>query len=177
MIEGLLATLLSGGATGILGSLVSGATDYFKSKQLFLHEREMVKLETIQLEKELENAREITRMEGETKRDVADATALSTSYSADVASYALGKARESKWFVFVDVLRGVIRPMLTIYLAAVVTFMYIDFYALMHNADAVPVQDIVQMSQQIVYTVLYVATTVILWWFGSRNKISKRLFK
>ena len=175
MIEAVLS-ILTGGATGLLGSVVTGITDYFKTKQVFAHEEKMAEINIQILDKELEASKEITRMESEAKIEVGDAGALTASYSADRATYAGGKARESKWFVLVDVLRGLVRPLLTLYLAAVVTLLYIDFYTLMQGAEALPVKDIVQMSQTIVNTVLYVATTVLLWWFGTRNKIHKKLF-
>jgi hypothetical protein len=70
--------------------------------------------------------------------------------------------------VLLDFLRGVVRPGLTVYLCAITTLIYVEARAIMAGvsfatADAMRVHDL------IVNTIMYLTTTCVLWWFGTRN--------
>ena len=167
-------SVLSGGATGLIGSLLTGWLDLKKQALMFNHEVKMVELEQETLQMEITGKVRIAEEEGEAARDVADAEALSTSHLADRATYSAGKAKESPWFVFVDVVRGLIRPGITLYLAAVVTIMYMDMQEVLNSVGISNLQnpsEILGLYREITLSIIYVTTTVILWWFGTRNKI------
>lgn len=74
------------------------------------------------------------------------------------------------WLVALDVLRGVIRPGLTVYLCAITTLVYLEARGILAAAGASlnPTQALA-VHDLIVSTILYLTTTTVLWWFGTRN--------
>jgi hypothetical protein len=67
----------------------------------------------------------------------------------------------------VDVVRGLMRPVITLGLLILMAVIYFTVAQDMAGPDDVPVQI------TIIATVLYVGTTAVLWWFGTRN-LSKK---
>lgn len=158
-----LGSVVTGGATGILGSALSRVFSFFENKQKFKHEidllaanREFMREEAkYRLEEaELRGRIELYRTEEEArgKYEASANMALSESYKDSAVRWSKG---DSPWIVFVDVLRGVTRPSLTVFLCVVVFVMW----GYTESAD---------LETQIVATVLYMATAAVLWWFGSR---------
>lgn len=150
----LLANVLTGGATGLLGTVISHVFSYVKEKQkneqtlsILREERELLKME-------IEGRERVAHIEAESVKDVAESNAFSASFDADEARYS---ADGSHWLVMVDVVRGLIRPILTLGL--------IIFVAIIWGTSDDPLID-----KQIVTTVLYVCTAAVLWWFGTRVK-------
>jgi len=73
--------------------------------------------------------------------------------------------------VLLDFLRGIIRPGLTVYLCAITTIIYLDAKSVLQNIQGVlSAADALNLVQTIVATILYLTTTCVLWWFGTRNK-------
>ena len=103
---------------------------------------------------------------------------MQASFAADSAQYLDKAAQRKKGWVAnlvmlmmatVDFTRGMLRPGMTIYLCVLVTMMFTwakqlaSQYGLEMSAEQV-----ITLVTQIIATVLYVFTTITLWWFGSR---------
>jgi len=71
--------------------------------------------------------------------------------------------------VLLDLFRGVVRPALTVYLCVLTTMIYYQARILIDREDLDPEQAL-QIEHLIVGTILYLTTTCVLWWFGTRNK-------
>lgn len=153
MLESVMA-ILSGGATGLLGTAISAAAEYARERQRHAHEVELRRLELEMVSAEAASAERIAAIERETETAKADAAALEASYQAATARMSRGRSR---WLVAVDVARGLTRPVLTWVFVALVGAMYF-------SAAATG-----SVREQIVETVLYLATTCVLWWFGARH--------
>ena len=69
----------------------------------------------------------------------------------------------------VDFLRGILRPGMTAYLCALVTAVYVMTREKLRVEDLTAEQAI-ELFRYIVATILYVWTTITLWWFGTRNR-------
>jgi len=178
--HGLLA-IVSGGATGILGVVAQRFFDHWKNKQELdqmrekhAHDLAMRKADAEILAQEWAQRTKLAQVEGETQREVADAQAFAASFALEPKRYAEGvKVGRFGGFmlVFVDVVRGLVRPGLTIYLAWVATEIYVQSVRIMAMINpSAQSQLLVQLHQQIVFTLLYLFTTCVLWWFGTRNK-------
>jgi len=178
--QGLLA-IVSGGATGILGVVAQRFFDHWKNKQELdqlrerhAHELALRKADAEIMAQEWAQRTKLAQVEGETAREVADAQAFAASFALEPKRYAEGvKVGKVGGFllVFVDVLRGIVRPGLTIYLAWVATEIYVQSVRIMAMIDpSAQSQLLAQLHQQIVFTLLYLFTTCVLWWFGTRNK-------
>lgn len=181
MIGTILLSLLSGGATGILGVIVQRIADY-KNKQLDLERADQdaknalaakrVDLEI--MEKEYQGKDQIARTEAAGREAVADSQAFAASFSTEPKLYSEGQklTPAQRWVtVLLDALRGSIRPILTIYLCGITTLVYWQAQDVLAAKGAIltPIQAY-DVLTQIIATILYLTTTCILWWFGTRNK-------
>lgn len=158
MLESLMA-ILSGGATGLLGTAVSAGAEFFRERQRHAHEVELRRIEMEMLSAEAASAERVAAIERETEVSKADAAALAASYRSATDRMSRG---DSRWLVAVDVLRGLTRPVLTWVFVALVGAMYFTSAATGG------------VREQIVETVLYLATTCVLWWFGARHLARRR---
>ncbi len=172
-------SVISGGATGLIGTAVQGYYTY-QSKKLDIdlekskaaNEIELRKID-IQLQAaEWASRTQIAEVTAQGETDKADAQALAASYLNEPQQYTEKTllTHAQNWiFVFLDAFKAVIRPGLTIYLCAITTMIYIQTRGLIKT----DVGDSFALLQKLVDTILYLTTTCVLWWFGSRNKVKK----
>ena len=157
----ILLSVISGGATGLLGTVLSGVTDYFKQRQankmklaMMAEEREMMRLE-------IQGAENVAKINAESAMDVAESEAFARTFSAERIKFL---NTDNKWIqgmlASAEFIRAMVRPVLTTVLV---------IYAYIIYKDAVE-----QMNEEMVryctMTILYLTTTAVLWWFGTRNK-------
>lgn len=178
LFSGLLA-IVSGGATGLLGVVAQRLFDHWKLKQendrlrlIHEHERGMKKLDAEIMMQEWSQRIKVAQEEGETKRDVAESEAFAVSLQSEPKRYSEG-VKVGRWggmlLVLADVVRAVVRPGLTIYLAWISTELYRASEEIMKQAG-VHISTLAALHNQIVLTLLYLFVTCVTWWFGTRNK-------
>lgn len=172
-------SIFSGGATGLLGVVAQRYADY-KNRQLEMAlekqrgEQELAKrrvdLEITQ--SEYAGKLKVAQEEGATARDVAESNAFAQSLLKEPPRY----SSESKlttaqnWvMVGLDALRGAVRPLLTIYLCALTTYVWVQVRGVL-STEALDTQAALDVWKMVVGQILYLTTTVTLWWFGTRNK-------
>jgi hypothetical protein len=179
LIGGALSAILSGGATGLIGVAIQRFADY-KNKMADLekmkiqheHERGLRELDAKIMEQEWAGRTKVAAVEAAGAEAVADAQAFAASFQLEPKRYSEGvKPGRVAGFLLVllDVLRGVVRPGLTLYLCWIATVMYEQSRALIAIGDLQPVL-LLDTHKQLVSTLLYLFTTCVLWWFGTRNK-------
>lgn len=165
MIASILGSIISGGATGLLGSFISRYFDTKNKKLDREHEIRKIEAEAKVMEQEWAARSRIAKIEGESAIEIEDSRAFNTSLSSEPKRYFDGDPGKLGFvFIFLDFIRGFIRPALTIYLCVLTTLIYI------HVKDLSVIADASKILEYIVNTVLYLTTTVVLWWFGSRQK-------
>jgi len=145
MLE-LLATVLTGGATGIIGSVIGKAfsfLDYWvdEKKSANEHDRTISMLELQSKLGAAENERELEIVKSKAAGD-----ARTASYQHDIS---LGNG--SVWCV--NLLR-LIRPILTFSLVGITLVIYLK--------AAAGGRDMIEIS------VIYMTSSAVLWWFGDR---------
>ncbi|AYA63840.1 hypothetical protein [Alteromonas sp. RKMC-009] len=174
MIEWLGDTLMAvvtGGATGILGSAVQSYSNY-KNKQLEA-EQENRRLEhdakMVQLESQAQI--NISQQEAAAQAEQSAFVMQTASYGHDARSY-MPDTGAPAWIIaalgVVDVLRGLIRPGLTAYFAVAVSFILFEANGLLSDIDGITATERLATTTNIWATLLYVATTIFFWWFGQR---------
>lgn len=189
----LLMSIFSGGATGLLGIVFQRYFD-MKAKQQEIevvklnlqNSLELKRLDIEQAGQEWKFRTEIAGKEAAAKVDVAiqdraarevdaDANLLQASFAADRASFLTADVLKSggrlvRWMMAtVDFVRGMIRPGLTIYLVVLAHLMYMDAQKmLVARGEQVTAAELQALTLQIVGTLLYLATTAVVWWFGTR---------
>jgi hypothetical protein len=192
MILEILGSIFSGGATGILGIVAQRFADY-KNKQLdmqlegqrhantvalreldsrIMAQEAAAKIEVTTLEGENANALQELKNEGEIAK--ADGVAFTKSYELEPKLYNSGKLTTGQQWVMVilDAIRGSVRPLLTIYLCVLTTYIYFQAKGLLSQED-LDVDQAMELTKYVVHSILYLTTTIVLWWFGTRNKATK----
>ncbi len=160
----LLMGVLSGGVTGLIGTVISGGMKFFENKQKHAYELDVMKMEIEQMHVEAEIAKDVAELEMEGKDRTAAWSALEASYKESTSRMSKG---DSAWLVMVDVVRGLMRPVITLGTLSLMGVIYFTVAQGMVGPEGIPVQ------VTIIQTVLYIATTAVLWWFGTRNMSKK----
>ena len=150
---GVISSVLTGGATGLIGSLLSKGIGSFEASQ----RRKDKALEYEQELKLLDKQAALRTAETENELAIANAE---TAASLREASYAhdnsLGKPH--RWVV--DVLR-LVRPVLTALLLVLVGGIYFT-------------TDDFAMKAGVIDSVLFMTSSAVTWWFGDRSLQSKK---
>lgn len=175
----IFGSIFSGGATGLLGVLIQRWADY-KNKQLDLQlEKERRETEIAKRKADAEvisaewNGRlKVATAEGDTAKDVAETNAFAQTLFKEPERYsnAATVTPGQQWILVVlDALRGAVRPLLTIYLCALTTYVWFQVRELVaaENLDGTAA---IEVWKMVVGNILYLTTTVTLWWFGTRNR-------
>ena len=170
---GAISSLLTGGATGIIGSVVSNVTDFMEQRRKNQHELELRKLDIQEMEKEYEYRKDVTA-----QKTQAEAQAI--SYEHDSRSYTSGMKIKSPWLkaplVLVDLVRGLVRPALTVFLIFLVWNTFSEVQKVVNEAgmDALKPQEALGIYASVVDMILYLASTAVTWWFGTRPRSQQR---
>lgn len=155
----LIMGVLSGGVTGLIGTVISGGMKYFENKQKHGHELAIMQAENEQMVVEANIAKDIAELDMESKDRTAAWSALEASYKESTSRMSTG---DSGWLIVVDVVRGLMRPVMTLGLLVLMGVIYFTVAEGLMDPDGTP------MQVKIIFTVTYLATTSVLWWFGTR---------
>ena len=150
---GVISSVLTGGATGLIGSLLSKGIGIFEASQrrkdkALEYEQELKLLDKQAALKTAETENELAIANAETAASLREA-----SYSHDSS---MGKPH--RWVV--DVLR-LVRPVLTAFLLILVGGIYFT-----SNDFA--------MKAGVIDSVLFMTSSAVTWWFGDRSLQSKK---
>lgn len=162
-----------------------------------LNHKNALELRRVELEiqaSEYSGKKELATVDGETKRALADIESnarqaaalenrLATEFTSEQESVRASMANDkasyftgpSTGFVgvllgIVDFIRGLIRPVLTIYLVVLLTyaFWWIQQLVAKMGATQFTQVEIKDLTAQIVGAVIYLCTVSVVWWFGTR---------
>lgn len=189
----LLGVMFSGGATGLIGVLLQRYFDY-KGKQQDLelvrinneHARLLAQMEVEKANRAAEATERVAEaqadaqvrsaeLEAQARADEAAARAYVASVESDRATYLDPRAQSRSAFArvmmtLVDSVRGLIRPVLTLYLVILATVMFYWAQGLVPESGpgALEAAKAAEIVKTIIDTLLYLATTCVVWWFGVR---------
>lgn len=142
----IIASLLTGGATGVLGIGISKVFGFLERKQEHAQEVELRKLDAELAKIEAASVDRQQALEVE-------ARVLEASYKA--ADRRWSTPGDSKLLLFVDFVRGMTRPFLTVLFVSLAGVFYF-------------VSEDPATHERVEHTILYLATASSLWWFGTR---------
>lgn len=176
-----IASVLTGGVTGLLGSVAQKVLDY-KTRQLdvelqkekFANDVEMKKADAAIMSEEWKARTQVAQIETAGASDVQNGKAFAASFSTEPQRYTTGTLSEKQnWLMVVlDFVRGVIRPFLTLYLCLIATILYVQARKLVPSV--VPVEESLAMVGKVTDTLLYLFVTCVCWWFGTRDTEKKK---
>ena len=146
------ANIASGGLLGLVGSLTGGVLKYFQTRQAQKFE-------------ELKWAHELKLLEIQGKRELAEnehELALSDSRGSWEGLEASIGVEEKDSYRWVHAVKALFRPALTTGLFVLVYLIYGDLPSLL------PADEARDVSQYIVKSIVFAASTAGVWWFGDR---------
>ena len=152
----MLNSLLFGSVTGILGTVVSVGTDWLRTRQQHRNELEMRQFDLEIAREEAASAAHRIALETDAQVATAEARALEESYRQERSRLSI--PGEKGAMVWVDVIRGMLRPGLTIMFVALTGIIYFTLQ---------PAE--LDLKARIIETVLSLTVTVVIWWFGGRR--------
>lgn len=184
-ILGFFGSAAFGGITGLFGGLINRVADYFTLKQtnefnLKMRDKDL-EIAKVEAEKDLLIARDTNY----TAREVADQESLQASLSADKATYLTAELQEDlptkyKGFIcilmaFVDFIRGLTRPGITLYMCVLTTIIWIEMNSLIvkYQQQVLSPDDAGKIIVLIVDGIIYLTSMCVGWWFGSRGKVAR----
>jgi len=182
ILKGILSSALAGGATGLLGGLLSTWGELSKMRELHRHEEDQRKIDLLVAEKEAEGKISLARTEGEIKVQIEDVELQKSSMELDKATYSSTPGVMDKlkgWWgqlarfllAAVDVTRGFIRPALTLYFAGLLSYIAFQVLTLFQAIpQAEQTRIITSLMPEVINDIMYLSTTILLWWFGVRQK-------
>ena len=198
MLESIAGALASGGwgpviggITGFAGGIVNKWMAY-KVKKLEIkdnesaraHNKEMASLNNSHMlalaEKEIDGRANQASLEGEIDIAKIDLNNLGLSIGADERTYSDETAQQKSVVVmyamaFVDWVRGMVRPVLTVGLVWGTWEIYSEMAGFLEtvNAGGLPVNVVIQLVIITVVAILTLTATAVGYWFGSRPTVFK----
>lgn len=175
----MISTLISGGLIGVIGSIFTNIFDFFKKRQDNKQEIELRRLDIQMMDKEYQSRERIASINMETEMEKSADAILTASYAADRATYAnkskLGPV-SNFLMVLVDLIRGLVRPVMTAYMVWEVHHMRgtVEQIIATTGLDAMTAPVAMDIYQMIVDMTLFLAAASFTWWFGTRLKNQTR---
>lgn len=182
-----LANIASGGAGGIIGSLVGAiggiASAFVKLKTLKESNRHYFVMAELAGNQEVSRATAALKMvevEGAIKTDLAIEESMQASFAHDSSLGAWLKGKDLGWFATAvlstaEFIRMMMRPVLTLASVWYVFHIYGDYMDL-DAAKDMTAETLQIQIETIVSTIILLATVSFTWWFADRS-VSKALTK
>ena len=181
LIEILSSPLVSGGITGLVGT-IGGKFFDLKTKKLEMeakkdeqaHEVKMREADAAIMREEWAQRTKMAEVEAAGKLAVAETEAFKKTLFLEPERYSDGvKPTIGQGWVLVlmDAFRSIIRPGITIYLSILVTLLYLDVSKTLGAARTEISPEVLHGTlREIIDMILYLTGTCVTWWFGTRTK-------
>ena len=185
----LLETIL-GGVTGLLGNALTAWNNYKTQKLKNEHDQRMYDFKIKEIAAQTDAAIKITEAKVAGAVELADSDAYTESQKqgnkALFGDSWIQKLLDMEgWLKYitvpiatflatllgiVDVLKGLMRPGLTIYLTGITTWLTWKAYGIMMMAGAtIPAAQAFELYKEVTSIVIYLTVSCITWWFGDRR--------
>lgn len=155
-----------GGIVGAIASIFKGAQEAKQKKAEMDHEFKMAELGL--REQEMQGSHELAmadkgieraKAEGDVAIDIAETGAFRDSIMAGMKSTGIA---------FVDAVRGLIRPIITVYMLGLATYIAINISIMVGGFEALERETLMALYSKIIDDVMFLTMAAVLYWFGSR---------
>lgn len=177
----IFGSIFAGGATGLLGLFLQKYFDIQAKKLENEHSLKSTELELALMDKKLQLANletegkvKVAQLQTDAAIGVEEQKAFAQSIAADRATYLTPEVAKGDRFAtailaVLELLRGLVRPVLTLALTYMSWLLYEQTDALM-KMQGLEIKGELLQSQLLLIssTILYLTTTVVCWWFGLR---------
>lgn len=174
-METLLSILTSTGLGGIIGVVGSWLTKREERKNLQLQYDHDIKMAEIQKEE--------ARAEAEHELAMADKQIERAQVEGEIAigqeemeAFKEGLKEQGKTYgiKIVDAVRGLMRPVITIYLLIIATMVAIKINSLVGGLQSINVDELLIQYKSVIDQMLFLTATAVTWWFGSRPSSQRK---
>ncbi|AUR96005.1 TMhelix containing protein [Vibrio phage 1.215.B._10N.222.54.F7] len=167
-ITDIFTTAVSGGVTGLIGTVFSGVMLWRENANKRKHEIEMRRVDIEERKAEAELTMKQIEAETEATKISAELNAFNSSIQADRATYS-SRGSDSAVLLFVDAVRGLVRPVLTVALVIITSIVIFDVIEAAGGYDTVIQAQSAELYADLIHALIYMTTTAVLWWFGARE--------
>ena len=178
MLDAILGIASSSGLGAVVGLFGSYLAKVEKRKSDILnnqHEKDMARID---LERDAaESAQALQMADKQIEQSQAEAEIASevSAGEAFTASQLMGnKSTGNGW---VDKVRSLMRPVITVYLLGVTTYITYKLQLLLGGLSVLEISDLIKLYTHIINQVVFLTVTAVLWWLGSRGDSSSAVVK
>jgi hypothetical protein len=164
----------TGGVTSVLGAglgMLGGwlaKKEARKMKEMELsHEKEMASLDLETLRLEQDHALQVA----EKKIDLAETEGKIAIEEGELSAFkeTIKQQGQMTGHIFFDGLKSAIRPLLTIILLIQLAYLQYQIGGLIGGLESLPQEQLIVLYLRIIEAIIFLATTALGWWFGSRR--------
>ena len=172
MIETILSSSGLGAIVGVVGSWLTKREERANTELQLDHDIRMAEIRSEEARMEYDHALaladkklEQTVVEGDVAVGQAELSAFTESLKSGSVSTGVR---------VVDAIRGVMRPVITIYLLIIGSYVAYQINAYVGGLSSLPTNELLSLYRDIISQILFLLTTAVTWWFGSRPSSSKK---
>lgn len=165
-LTGIFDATLTGGITGLVGTVFTGWMTFKEKAADRAHQVVMRNLDMEERKIEADLAIKHVNAENEGKIALAEMGAFSASFGSDRATYSVGS--DSTMLLFVDAVRGLMRPILTMVLVVITGWLTFEVVESLGGWGSVKADYARTILDGMINTLLFCTATAVTWWFGSR---------
>lgn len=175
MLDAVFGVFSSSGIGALVGLVGSWLTKQEERKNLELtlnHEKVMFQLKSTQQQEQNQHELKLAEQNLASVKEAGEQAVELVEASAFVASQQSNTSLSNR---FAELIRGLMRPVITIYLLSIATVIALQINAYMDGAMAqLQQQELMVMYQNTLDKIMFLTTTAVTWWFGSRPSQSRK---
>lgn len=172
-ILGLFTSSGFGALIGLFGSWLTKKEEAKAAKMKYEYEAKLAEIRKQEAEIEfkyqvqlIDKKIDLAETEGETQQEIANTEAFKESLKEQSRIYKS---------VFVEALRGIMRPAITIYLLIIATIITVKIGGFIGGMKiSLTFEEMLILYKEIIMQILFLTTTSITWWFGSRPSSQRK---
>lgn len=174
-MEALLSILTSTGAGGIIGVVGSWLTKREERKNIQLQFERDIKLAEIRKdEAKIEAEHELAIADMQIERAQVEGSVAIDQAKVEAFAEGLKEQRKTYGIKAVDGIRGLMRPLITIYLLIIATLLTLKINQLVGGLDSLEISHLKDIYDSVIDQMLFLTATAVTWWFGSRPSSQRR---
>ena len=160
-------------ATGGFGTIVGLVGSYMTKREERLSKEIEIKgqkqLAELRLkEQEQEQAHELGMADKAQKRVETEGALKIGEVEAGAFVASVADANRNVGIKFVDGIRGLMRPAITLYLLIIATVLAWKLNKLVGGLNGLPVDEVYALYKSVIQQIIFLTATAVTWWFGSR---------
>lgn len=171
IITGLFSSAAGGGLVGMAGAWLTTRAELSKMKVAHAHEARMAEIDMKATAMEIE----ASLKQAEITADQAKAVSADALMSASISAESTIGEQATGWVGgFLALVRGLIRPIATLYAMVILTVLTVWVFKLAKDYGiTLTAKQVYAMMTDLINTITFLSVTILLWWFGVRYQRPK----